>query len=182
MGTYSPDFCRKTADAAREKNVDVLDSPVVGARMGAATGTLGLSVGGDEDIVEKYRPVLERMGKITHCGPIGMGQIVKLANNMCAIINSRVALEAVSWGVKNGATEEMLVEHIKNGTGSSWMIRNWDWVKSMNVEPPPENYITGAKDLKYAIDIGFELGEASPITSLVCQLQLIGPLKMPESK
>lgn len=181
MGTFSPAFCRKVAEAAEPKKVDVFDAPVVGARMGAEAGTLGISVGGDKSRLDKYRPVLERMGKITYCGQLGMGQIVKLVNNMAAIINARVAYEAIAWGMRNGASEEMLVNHMKNGSGSSFVLQNWEWLKSFFKEPPPPTYYVGGKDLRYALEIGHEIGQPCPIAALVCELQKTGPPKLPEA-
>ena len=180
MGTFSPAFCKKVAEAAKPKKVDVFDAPVVGARMGAEAGTLGISVGGDKDALEKYRAVLERIGRITYCGELGMGQIVKLANNMAAIIQGRVAYEAVAWGIANGADEQMLVEHMKNGSANSFALQNWEWLKSFMTDPPPPTYYVGAKDLSYALQIGHEVGQACPIAALVCELQIIGPPKLPD--
>jgi len=179
MGTYSPAFCKKVAAAAIPKGVNVFDAPVVGARMGAEAGTLSISVGGDEKVMEKYRQLLERLGRITYCGPIGMGQIVKLVNNMAAIMNARVAAEAIAWGMRNGATEEMLVNHMKNGSGGSFVVQNWGWLKSMWTYPPPPTYYVGAKDLSYALAIAHEVGQPCPIAGLVCELQFLGPPRLP---
>jgi 3-hydroxyisobutyrate dehydrogenase-like beta-hydroxyacid dehydrogenase len=170
-GTFAPAFCKKVAEAARAKGADALDAPVVGARMGAEAGTLGISVGGDEKNLERFRPLLETMGKITYCGDIGMGQVVKLANNMCAIINSAVLHEALNWGIRNGATEEMLINHIKNGSGSSFMAINWEWLKSMHTDPPPPTYYVGAKDLSHVLQIGLELRQPCPFTALACEMR-----------
>jgi len=179
MGTYSPAFCKRVAESAKPKGVDVSDAPVVGARMAAEAGTLGISVGGDEKVMEKYRPILERLGKITYCGPIGMGQVVKLVNNMAAICNARIASEAIAWGMRNGASEEVLVNHMKNGSGGSFVIQNWGWLKSMWTSPPPPTYYVGAKDLGYALTIAHELGQPCPIAGLVCELQFMGPPRLP---
>lgn len=183
MGTFAPAFCRRVAEAGESKKIDVIDAPVVGARMGAEAGTLGISAGGDQEVVEKYRPLLETMGKITYCGPLGMGQIVKLANNMCATINSWVLAEAVNWGIRNGATEEMLVEHIKNGSGTSFMAQNWQWIKSMWTDPPPPTYYVGAKDLSHVLNIGLDLRQPCPFTALAAEMCKGDPpriLKSPE--
>jgi 3-hydroxyisobutyrate dehydrogenase len=179
MGTFSPAFCRRVGESAKPQGVEVFDAPVVGARMGAEAGTLGISVGGDEKAMEKYRPVLERLGKITYCGSLGMGQIVKLVNNMAAICNARVAAEAIAWGMRNGATEEMLVNHMKNGSGGSFVVQNWGWLKSMWTHPPPPTYYVGAKDLSYALTVAHELGQPCPIAGLVCELQFTGPPRLP---
>jgi len=180
MNTLSPAFCRRVGEAAKAKNVDVLDAPVVGARMRAATGELGISVGGKKDVVEKYRPVLETMGKIVHCGDLGMGEIVKLVNNMAGAINSLAAAEAISWGIRNGASEELLVKFVKIGSGNSWVIENWDYVKSNWTDPPTALYYLGAKDLSYALEIGRELRQPCPLAGLTCELHKGPPPKIPK--
>ncbi len=170
MGTYAPDFMRNVAEAGKPKKIDVLDAPVVGARMGAAAGTLGISVGGDPDAVEKYRQLIETMGTITYCGPLGMGQIVKMANNICATVHAWVAYEAVNWGIANGAEEEMLVKHIQNGSGSSFIIQNWDWIKSLYTDPPPSTYYSGAEVMSHVLEIGLQLRLPCPFTAMTCEL------------
>jgi len=174
MGTYAPALCRKVAEATRAKGADAFDAPVVGARMRAAEGTLGISVGGDEKNLERFRPLLETMGGITYCGDVGMGQIVKLANNMCATLNSAALVEAINWGIRNGASEKMLVEHIRNGSGNSWSAQNWEWLKTMYTDPPPPTYYVGAKDMTHVLQIGLELRQPCPFVALRCE-QLKGP-------
>jgi len=181
MGTFRPRFCKRVYDDAHKKKVDVIDAPVVGGRMGAEAGRLGISAGGDKDVLEKYRELLEVMGKVTYCGPIGTGQIFKLANNMCAVVNSRMAYEAVSWGIRCGAKEEDLVKYMANGSGSSYILNNWDWMKSIaSMDPPPPTYYVGAKDLQYALEIAMDLLQPCPITALVKELQISGPPKLPK--
>src|SRR5512136_137004 len=170
MGTFAPDFCRKAAEAARAEGADAFDAPVVGARMGAEAGTLGISVGGDKANLERFRRLLETMGKITYCGDIGMGQIVKLANNICATVNAWVLAEAVNWGIRNGASEELLVEHIKNGSGSSFIAQNWGWIKSMWTDPPPPTYYVGVKDMNHVLQIGMQLRQPCHFTAMTCEL------------
>jgi 3-hydroxyisobutyrate dehydrogenase-like beta-hydroxyacid dehydrogenase len=175
MNTVSPAFCRKVSEAAKTKKVDVLDAPVVGTRMRAATGELAISVGGEKEILEKYRPVLETMGKIVYCGDLGMGQIVKLVNQMVAMIQTFGTYEAVCWGVKNGASEELLIEHLKNGSGNNWGVQNWEYVKSMWTVPPPRTFYMGAKDLGYALHIGHEIEQPCPIAAICWEIQKAGP-------
>jgi len=178
MGTYAPALCRKVAEAARAKGADAFDAPVVGARMGAEAGTLGISVGGDENNLERFRTLLETMGRITYCGDVGMGQIVKLANNMCASINAWVLAEAVNWGIRNGASEKMLVEHIKIGSGNSFSAQNWEWLKSMWTDPPPPTYYVGAKDANHVLQIGLDVRQPCPFTALACELMKGSPPKI----
>ena len=181
MGTFRPRFCQRIYEDAKVRGVDVLDAPVVGGRMGAEKGSLGISAGGDEAALEKYRELLETMGKITYCGPIGSGQIFKLANNMCAIVNSRMAYEAIAWGMRCGAKEEDLVKYMANGSGSSYIVQNWEWMNSIvSMDPPPPTYYVGAKDLHYALEIALEMLQPCPIAALVKELQVSGPPKLPK--
>jgi 2-hydroxy-3-oxopropionate reductase len=178
MSTLSPALCRKVAEAAKAKRIGVLDAPVTGTRLRAATGELGIMAGGDKKLLEKYRPILETMGKITYCGDLGMGEIVKMANNMALIINVHGAYEAISWGVKNGADERLLVDLMKMGTGNSWVVQNWEFVKSMNVNPPPITFYLGAKDLEYALKIAHEIRQPCPLSALCEEMFMEGPRKV----
>ena len=181
MGTFRPKFCKRVYDDAKSKGVDVIDAPVVGGRMGAEKGTLGISAGGDEAALEKFREVLETMGRITYCGPIGTGQIFKLANNMCAVVNSRMAYEAIAWGIRCGAKEVDLVKYMANGSGSSYILQNWEWMNSIvSMDPPPPTYYVGAKDLHYALEIALDMLQPCPIAALVKELQVSGPPKLPK--
>ena len=78
---------RKLAQAAAEKGAHFLDAPVSGGSQGAINGTLTIMVGGEREIFDQARPVLEAMGKkenIVFVGPSGSGEVVKLINNMLA--------------------------------------------------------------------------------------------------
>ncbi len=169
MSTLSPAFCRKVGEAGKAKGVHVLDAPVTGTRMRAETGELGIIVGGEKELVEKYRPILETMGKIIYCGDLGAGEVVKLANNMALLINLCACHEAISWGIKNGASEEVLVELMKQGTGNSWVVQNWHYVKPM-MKAVPSPWGIPIKDLSLAIDIANQIEYPVPFTALASQL------------
>ena len=182
MSTLSPALCRRIAAAARAQGVRVLDAPVTGTRMRAASGELGIMVGGDRSLMEKYRPILETMGKIIYCGQLGMGEIVKLVNNMALMINIQGTYEAISWGIMNGADEKLLVDLMKIGTANSWVVQNWDYVKSMNVEPPPLTHYLGSKDLDYALRIGREIRQPCPLATLCEERFKAGVFRLPEEE
>jgi 3-hydroxyisobutyrate dehydrogenase-like beta-hydroxyacid dehydrogenase len=182
MSTLSPALCRHIASVARSKGMNVIDAPVTGTRMRAATGELGIMVGGDKKIMERYRPILETMGKITYCGELGMGEIVKLASNMALMINVQGAYEAVSWAIRNGADEGVLLELMRTGTANSWVVQNWEWVKSMNVEPPPLTFYHGLKDLGYALGIARDIGQPCPLAALCEGRFRTGVLTLPDKQ
>ena len=81
--TISVDDAREIHAQATERGLAQLDAPVSGGVKGATAGTLAFMVGGEDEAVERARPVLEPLaGKIIHCGASGTGQAAKLCNNM----------------------------------------------------------------------------------------------------
>lgn len=180
MSTLSPALCRKVAEVARAKDIGILDAPVTGTRLRATTGELGIMVGGEQKLLERCRPILETMGKIIYCGGLGTGQVVKLVNNMALMINLQGAYEAISWGIRNGADEKLLVDLMKTGTANSWVLQNWDFVKSMNVAPPPVTFYLGAKDLEYALRIAQEMEQPCPLAELCKERFMAGVLQLPQ--
>jgi 3-hydroxyisobutyrate dehydrogenase-like beta-hydroxyacid dehydrogenase len=181
MSTLPPEFCRKIGAAAKAKEVAVLDAPVAGGPMGAERGQLAISVGGPKEVLEKYRPILETMGTIVHCGDLGMGQVVKLANNMVAMINPLVAAEAVSWGMRNGASEDVLVKSMRAGSANSWILQNWEYYAGAWSEPSSSHYgksIT-VKDLGIALRLGGEIEQPCPFAALACEFWKAGGPRLP---
>ncbi|HVL04245.1 MAG TPA: NAD(P)-dependent oxidoreductase [Acidimicrobiales bacterium] len=80
MSTIGPDAVRSLA-ARMPEGVDVLDAPVLGSIPQATEGTLKIFVGGDADVFDRCRPVLEAMGTPRHLGPLGAGAAMKLVAN-----------------------------------------------------------------------------------------------------
>ena len=99
------------ARRAEEQGVHMLDAPVSGGDVGAREGTLSIMVGGDGEVLDKVRPVLEAMGKnIVHCGPIGAGQTVKACNQILAGINLLAMVEALAFAKKSGVDLEKMLQ------------------------------------------------------------------------
>lgn len=106
METIDPATRRDLAAHAHHRGIGFLDAPVSGGTGGAQRGTLTIMVGGDPQVLERARPILNVLGSnIHHCGPVGTGSIAKLSNNwiylssMIAVIQSarmaqRVHLDA----------------------------------------------------------------------------------------
>jgi 3-hydroxyisobutyrate dehydrogenase len=125
MSTISPEATRQIAQRAAEKGVHMLDAPVSGGDIGARQGTLSIMVGGDEEVLEKVRPVLEAMGKnIVHCGPIGAGQTVKACNQILTGIHLLAMVEALAFAKKAGVDLEKMLQVTTKGAGTSWALEN----------------------------------------------------------
>jgi 3-hydroxyisobutyrate dehydrogenase len=182
MSTLSPDFCRQMEREAAKKGVAVMDAPVAGGRVGAEAGKLGISFGGPKDAMERHRALLETMGSILYCGGVGTGEVVKLANNMVAFTNILVAHEAISWGIRNGADEDMLVKLMRMGSAGSWMLQNWEGVRKSWEDPNSPAFQIAVKDLSIALRIGEEVRHSCPFAALACEFWKAGAPRMPGAK
>ncbi len=126
MSTIAPEATRQLAAAAAKKGVAMLDAPVSGGDIGAQQGTLSIMVGGEAEVLEKARPVLEPMAKsIVHCGPIGAGQTVKACNQILAGLTLLGVVEAFAFAKKAGVELEKMLEVTTQGAASSWALANY---------------------------------------------------------
>ena len=89
--------------------------------MGAEKGTLALMVGGDVAAMERARPALEVLGTVYHCGTVGAGQIVKLANNAISMTTFAIIEEARAMARAHGADMSQLMKIIGQSTGRSFV-------------------------------------------------------------
>jgi 3-hydroxyisobutyrate dehydrogenase-like beta-hydroxyacid dehydrogenase len=123
MSTASPGVVQRAAEAAAARGVHVLDCPVSGGVTGAEKGTLTLMVGGEAEVLERARPVLAAMGKeIFHVGPVGMGKVFKIVNNMLGGVQAALAAEALALGARSGADLNLLhqVVQVSSGDSAAW--------------------------------------------------------------
>jgi 3-hydroxyisobutyrate dehydrogenase-like beta-hydroxyacid dehydrogenase len=123
--TISPIKTRAFAEALANRGAHMLDAPVSGGSEGAVKGTLSIMVGGQADQVERAMPILQAMGKnITHVGPNGAGQMVKLVNQIL-VAHSMVALgEAFLFAQAGGLDLEKTLRAVEGGAAGSWTLSN----------------------------------------------------------
>ncbi|MGH7111530.1 MAG: NAD(P)-dependent oxidoreductase, partial [Stellaceae bacterium] len=116
LSTNSPVTVRKIHAAFAERDVYMLDSPVSGGPRGAASGRLALWVGGDEQIFNRHKAVLDAMGdRARYVGPIGAGSIAKLVHNGAGYCIQAALAEMFSVGVKAGVEPLALWEAVRDG-------------------------------------------------------------------
>ncbi|MGQ9698547.1 MAG: NAD(P)-dependent oxidoreductase, partial [Armatimonadota bacterium] len=125
MSTISPKATREMAGQMQQRGVFMLDAPVSGGEKGAIEGTLSIMVGGDEGAFQRALPAFQAMGKkIVHVGPSGMGQTVKLCNQIAGALNLLAMSEALAFGARMGVDLEKMIEAVGAGAASSWAIVN----------------------------------------------------------
>lgn len=123
LTTNRKEFVIELADAAPE-GVAVVDSPVTGAVDGARTGTLTLFVGGQPTAVETVTPILEHMGMVIACGPLGTGNVVKLVTNQLWFVAAAAIGEGFATGLAHGVELSTLWHAIKESVGDSFVARH----------------------------------------------------------
>ena len=110
--------------AAAPDGVAVVDSPVTGAVDGARRGKLTLFVGGEPAQVAAVRPVLEHLGTVIECGPLGAGNVVKLVTNQLWFAAAAALGEGFAVGLANGVELRTLWEAVLNSVGDSFVARH----------------------------------------------------------
>jgi len=105
-------------------DVRVVDSPVTGAVDGARNGRLTLFIGGDDADVARVRPVLEHLGLVIHCGPLGTGNVVKLVTNQLWFVAAAAIGEGFAVGIANGVELGTLWGAITASVGDSFVARH----------------------------------------------------------
>jgi 3-hydroxyisobutyrate dehydrogenase len=124
-----------------------------------------------QQLFERIRPILEKLGSnIFYVGPTGSGEAIKLANNLMALCNNLIALEAVKLAKGYGITEKQLMEVAHLSTGNSFIVENWDYFgNAMQTHSLPGNtFLT--KDIKLAVESVNAIDLFLPIGGLCWQL------------
>ena len=123
MSSIAPHTSKQVAAEAQKKGVKFLDAPVSGGTGGAEKATLTIMVGGDKALVDEHMEILQVMGKtIYHVGDVGMGETVKMVNQMLVGINLAGIVEALVMGTKLGVAPEVLYKIIRASSGNSFML------------------------------------------------------------
>ena len=125
MSTISPEATRSIATRLKEKGVHMLDAPVSGGEQGAIDGALSIMLGGDVEIFERCQPIFQALGKnIIHVGSNGMGQVVKLVNQILVAGTLNAVAESLIFAQKSGVDLDKAIEAVKGGAASSWQLTN----------------------------------------------------------
>src|SRR5207237_4122089 len=108
----------RIADGLAAKGIVAVDAPVSGGTAGAERGTVAVMVSCKDDVLPRVQPILEAFGKIFHVGrEPGLGQTMKLLNNLLSATAMAISSEAVVVGVKAGLDPQQIVDVINAGIG-----------------------------------------------------------------
>ena len=169
--TISPIATRELAAQAAERGGGWIDAPVSGGSEGAQRGTLSIMAGGSEADFERARPYMEAFGAtITHVGPIGAGQMVKLVNQILVVGNQMAASEALLFAQAAGLDLKRTLDAVKGGAAGSWMLANRgpqmierDWRPGFTID-------LQQKDLRLVLEAADQIGAPALSTALIFNL------------
>ena len=171
MGTMGAVCARRVADALAAKETAFVDAPVSGGSWGAEQGTLSIMAGGREADFNRAHGVFAAMGKrIVHCGVVGMGQTVKLVNQVVGAVNLQSAMEGVLLANSAGAPFPATHEAVGGGAAASWAWQNLAPRADAGDFAPGFKIAHQVKDLRLALAAADELRIDLPGTRLVLAL------------
>ena len=122
MSSVQPSVARRHAQLALEKGAGYLDAPVSGGTRGAEAGALSIMAGGAVADLEAAAAVLATLGKVTHIGPVGAGQLAKLANQAIVGVTIGAVSEALLLAAQGGADPEAVREALLGGFAGSRIL------------------------------------------------------------
>jgi len=169
--TISPGATAGFAEEVATLGGSWIDAPVSGGSEGATKGTLSIMVGGSDADVERSRPYMEAFGTtITHVGPVGSGQQVKIVNQILVVGTQLAVSEALLFAQAAGLDLEATLDAVKGGAAGSWMLANRgpqmierDWRPGFTID-------LQQKDLRLALEAADSVGSPVPGTALIFQL------------
>ena len=176
--TIDADTAREVAAIAKEQGRVMIDAPVSGGVGGAKAGTLTFICGGQEEAIDRARPVLECMGaQVFRAGDNGAGQLAKICNNMLLAIHMIGTAEALQMGADHGLDPAVLSEIMKASSGDNWSLDKYNpWPGVMENVPASNEYEGGFavklmnKDLGLALQAALSSQSATPMGNLAKSL------------
>ncbi|MQX53844.1 NAD(P)-dependent oxidoreductase [Alcanivorax sediminis] len=167
MSSIEPGMARCHGERVADLGGEYLDAPVSGGTRGAESGTLSIMAGGSEEAFSRALPILAAMGKATLIGPVGSGQLAKLANQAIVGITIGAVSEALLLAAKGGARPEKVREALLGGfAGSKILEQHGERMLARNFTPGAPARIQ-LKDLRMILDEARTEGLSLPLSQRV---------------
>lgn len=123
--TASANLARELSTIAVEQEKYFIDAPVSGGQAGAENGVLTVMAGGEQEIFEQVKPVMEAYARFSQLmGKVGSGQLAKMVNQICIAGVVQGLAEGFNFAEKAGLDPKALVETISKGAAGSWQMEN----------------------------------------------------------
>jgi 3-hydroxyisobutyrate dehydrogenase-like beta-hydroxyacid dehydrogenase len=168
LSTNAPQRVRALGARLAERGCDLLEAPLTGGAPGARLRRLIFLCGGEREVFERCRPLLEKLGRaVFHLGPLGLGNTAKLVNSLLAFASTWVSLEGLAIAARSGMDLRQLVEAVRTGGASNFFMDRM--VEEIGARGRPANFALelAAKDAGLIVDLAEHAGVPAPVARAV---------------
>ena len=170
LSTNAPAVVRALGTRLAAAGRHLLEAPLTGGAPGAQARMLVFMTGGDREVFERCRPLLEKLGRATfYMGPLGLGNVAKLVNSLMAFAATWVSLEGLAIAVKSGIDLRQMVEMIRTGGAGNFYTDRM--VEGINQRGRPTSFslALAAKDAGLLLDVAREEAIPTPAAAQIAQ-------------
>tara|TARA_S200000501_G_C20812468_1_gene738979 strand:+ start:103 stop:972 length:870 start_codon:yes stop_codon:yes gene_type:complete len=167
MSSVKPKTAIKWGKLLKEKDINFLDAPVSGGTIGAEQANLAIMVGGEKKVFNNVFDVLKLMGNPTLVGPIGSGQISKLANQIIVGVTIGAVAEAITLCEKAGVDANKFINALSGGFADGKILQNHGKRMISKDFSPKGKVSTHHKDMINILECADDLNTKLPISNLI---------------
>ena len=167
MSSIKPKIAIKYGNLFKEKGINFLDAPVSGGTIGAEQATLAIMVGGDQKVFDHVKDILKIVGNPTLVGPIGSGQISKLANQIIVGVTIGAVAEAITLCEKAGVDGNKFIKALEGGFADGKILQNHGKRMIDKDFSPKGKVSTHLKDMNNILECASDFNTELPISNLI---------------
>jgi 2-hydroxy-3-oxopropionate reductase len=167
MSSIKPKIAIKYGKLLKDKGINFLDAPVSGGTIGAEEATLAIMVGGDQKVFDQIKDVLKVMGNPTLVGPIGSGQVSKLANQIIVGVTIGAVAEAITLCEKAGVDGNKFIKALAGGFADGKILQNHGKRMIDKDFSPKGKVSTHLKDMNNILECAGDFNTKLPISNLI---------------
>ncbi|MDC1272331.1 NAD(P)-dependent oxidoreductase [Pelagibacteraceae bacterium] len=170
MSSIKPKIAIQYGKLLKDKNIHFLDAPVSGGTIGAEEGSLAIMVGGDQNVFDKAFDTLKIMGNPTLVGPIGSGQVSKLANQIIVGVTIGAVAEAITLCEKAGVDANKFIKALSGGFADGKILQNHGKRMIDKDFSPKGKVSTHLKDMNNILECAGDFKTKLPISNLIQEM------------
>ena len=170
MSSIKPITATKHGENLNSKNINYLDAPVSGGTIGAEEASLAIMVGGEQKVFDKAEDILKTMGNPTLVGPLGSGQVSKLANQIIVGLTIGAVAEAITLCEKAGANPNKMIKALSGGWADSKILQTHGKRMIDKDFTPKGRTSVHLKDMNNILECANSYNTHLPISNLVKEM------------
>ena len=170
MSSIKPKIAIQYGNFLKDKNIHFLDAPVSGGTIGAEEGSLAIMVGGDQNVFNGAFDILKIMGNPTLVGPIGSGQVSKLANQIIVGVTIGAVAEAITLCEKAGVDANKFIKALSGGFADGKILQNHGKRMIDRDFSPKGKVSTHLKDMNNILECAGDFNTKLPISNLIQEM------------